>query len=92
LRFIRNERPNSHEPGKKCPVIEVTVFCNSSLFKAVYPYSSIGALPAASISSVHQRTETELKEEVSEMRYAIAWILGVPASIIVIWFVVGHLL
>jgi len=26
------------------------------------------------------------------MRYAIAWLLGVPASIIVIWFVLGHLL
>ena len=25
------------------------------------------------------------------MRYAIAWLLGVPASIIVIWFVLGHL-
>jgi hypothetical protein len=32
------------------------------------------------------------KEEVTPMRYAIAWLLGVPASIIVIWFVVGHLL
>jgi len=27
-----------------------------------------------------------------QMRYAIAWLLGVPASIIVIWFVLGHLL
>jgi len=26
------------------------------------------------------------------MRYAIAWLLGVPASIIVIWFVLGHVL
>jgi len=26
------------------------------------------------------------------MRYAVAWLLGVPASIIVIWFVLGHLL
>jgi hypothetical protein len=24
------------------------------------------------------------------MRYVIAWILGVPFSIIVIWFLVGH--
>ena len=24
------------------------------------------------------------------MRYVVAWLLGVPFSIIVIWFVVGH--
>ncbi len=24
------------------------------------------------------------------MRYIIAWILGVPLSVIVIWYVVGH--
>jgi len=29
---------------------------------------------------------------IGEMRYAIAWLLGVPASIIVIWFVLGHVL
>jgi hypothetical protein len=32
------------------------------------------------------------EEERKQMRYAIAWLLGVPASIIVIWFVLGHLL
>jgi len=26
------------------------------------------------------------------MRYMIAWLLGVPASILVIWFVVSHVL
>jgi len=26
------------------------------------------------------------------MRYAVAWLLGVPVSIIVIWFVLGHVL
>jgi len=26
------------------------------------------------------------------MRYMIAWLLGVPASILVIWFVVSHIL
>jgi len=29
---------------------------------------------------------------VKRMRYAIAWLLGVPVSIILVWFVVGHLL
>jgi hypothetical protein len=24
------------------------------------------------------------------MRYVVAWILGVPFSVIVIWYVVGH--
>jgi hypothetical protein len=24
------------------------------------------------------------------MRYVLAWILGVPFSVIVLWFVVGH--
>jgi hypothetical protein len=43
-------------------------------------------------SSVLQRIDQLKQQEVSEMRYAIAWLLGVPASIIVIWFVVGHLL
>jgi len=26
------------------------------------------------------------------MRYMVAWLLGVPASILVIWFVVSHIL
>jgi len=26
------------------------------------------------------------------MRYMIAWLLGVPASILVVWFVVSHVL
>jgi len=26
------------------------------------------------------------------MRYGIAWLLGVPVSVLVIWFVVAHLL
>jgi hypothetical protein len=24
------------------------------------------------------------------MRYVLAWILGVPFSVIVLWFIVGH--
>jgi hypothetical protein len=24
------------------------------------------------------------------MRYVVAWILGVPLSVIVLWYVVGH--
>ena len=24
------------------------------------------------------------------MRYAVAWLLGVPFSVIVLWFIVGH--
>jgi hypothetical protein len=32
------------------------------------------------------------KKETSEMRYAIAWLLGVPVSVLAIWFVVSHLL
>jgi len=26
------------------------------------------------------------------MRYGIAWLLGVPASVLVIWYVISHLL
>jgi hypothetical protein len=26
------------------------------------------------------------------MKYGIAWLLGVPVSILVIWFVISHLL
>jgi hypothetical protein len=36
--------------------------------------------------------ELNIEEEVSKVRYAVAWLLGVPVSIIVIWFVLGHLL
>jgi hypothetical protein len=32
------------------------------------------------------------RRRLNQMRYAIAWLLGVPASIIIIWFVVGHVL
>jgi hypothetical protein len=28
----------------------------------------------------------------SYMRYGIAWLLGVPVSVLVIWYVVSHLL
>ena len=26
------------------------------------------------------------------MRYAVAWLLGVPLSVIVVWYVVSHML
>ena len=32
------------------------------------------------------------QREVMEMRYGIAWLLGVPVSVLVIWYVVSHLL
>jgi hypothetical protein len=25
-----------------------------------------------------------------DMRYIVAWILGVPLSVIVVWFIIGH--
>jgi hypothetical protein len=25
-----------------------------------------------------------------EMRYVVAWILGVPLSVIAVWFIIGH--
>jgi hypothetical protein len=25
-----------------------------------------------------------------QMRYVVAWILGVPLSVIAVWFVIGH--
>jgi hypothetical protein len=28
--------------------------------------------------------------EVDAMRYIVAWMLGVPFSVIVLWYVVGH--
>jgi len=28
--------------------------------------------------------------EVSKMRYIVAWMLGVPFSVIVLWYIVGH--
>jgi hypothetical protein len=31
-----------------------------------------------------------LSSEGDSMRYFAAWILGVPISVIVLWFVVGH--
>jgi len=31
-------------------------------------------------------------KEVRKMRYGIAWLLGVPVSVLVVWFLVTHLL
>jgi hypothetical protein len=33
-----------------------------------------------------------LPQGAKQMRYVVAWLLGVPASILVIWFVVSHVL
>jgi hypothetical protein len=30
--------------------------------------------------------------EVKIMRYGIAWLLGVPVSVLVVWYLVSHLL
>jgi hypothetical protein len=29
-------------------------------------------------------------KEMCEMRYIVAWLLGVPFSVIVLWYLVGH--
>ena len=39
-------------------------------------------------SCKHTRPALEAKS----MKYGIAWLLGVPASVLIIWFVISHLL
>jgi hypothetical protein len=34
----------------------------------------------------------EVNEENLNMRYGIAWLLGVPVSVLVLWYVVSHVL
>ena len=40
--------------------------------------------------SVTGATLAQAPSEVENMRYIVAWMLGVPFSVIAIWYVVGH--
>jgi hypothetical protein len=40
---------------------------------------------------IHDWKQAQLSED-KNMRYAIEWLLGVPISILVIWFLTSHLL
>jgi len=36
--------------------------------------------------------EDNQKEEVEPMKYGIAWLLGVPVSVLVVWWLIAHVL
>jgi hypothetical protein len=40
---------------------------------------------------VAQKAITELSVGEAEMKYGVAWLLGVPVSIIALWFVVNQM-
>ena len=42
--------------------------------------------------TVDEVTLTHHEESKDIMKYGIAWLLGVPASLLVVWYVVSHVL
>ena len=38
------------------------------------------------------KVENETIIEANQMKYGIAWLLGVPVSVLVIWWIVAHVL
>jgi len=46
---------------------------------------------AATVAIIlHKTSEDDVRRSECQMRYIIAWLLGVPFSIIVLWYLVGH--
>jgi hypothetical protein len=43
------------------------------------------------ITQRHVQMRKTFKEDI-RMRYGIAWLLGVPVSVLVVWYLVTHLL
>ena len=60
---------------------------------------SLGSEGTATLGATHAPEPTRLagsllaragREGDSAMRYIVAWLLGVPLSVIALWYVVGH--